>query len=1399
MDAETPPSEEPLVPEPAAAGRPLWRRIALWLGIAIGALALLVVAVGVGVNTGPGRGFVTRQIANYTTASGLNFSVGSIEGSLFGRMVLRDVEVRDLRGVFARSPEVAVDWRPFNLLWSHVDIRSLASPYVRVDRMPELKPGDPNAPWLPDIDIDVGRLSVSRIELGPRVTGQRQVGRLDGSAHIADRRAQVLANAAIGRGDRLALNLDAVPDDNRFDLDLKLNAPKGGLVATLAKLEAPLTLEVAGKGDWKAWNGTAVSTLGGGQLANLRITNRSGTFQVRGPTRPGLYLKGPVERLTAPQLDVQLDAKLNDRTADTRLLLKSQALALMSTGLIDLGRNRFGNFHTEAALLTPGAIAPNLNGRSVRAEVALDGPFATPTVDYKIAAASLGFGEMRVEQLYAEGRARTEARRFLVPVRARAGRVLGLNAAAGRLLTNVTVNGDLAITGDQILSDNLRLRSDKIDATAIVAADISSGRYTGALRGRVNDFLIDGVGIVNVTTDAKLYAPASGGFGIRGRVAGTTTRIFNEGARSFLGGNAVASADIDFDPKGVLNFSNLRMRAPRFRITGGSGRYDPAGPLLVNVNAVSSDYGPLFARVSGTVARPEVLLRAPRPGLGVGLADLEARIRGQNQAYAVVAKGNTNYGPFTADVLLRMGAAMTIDVRNAHFAGMDLKGRLQQTRAGPFAGQLAFAGSGVTGNLRLDAEGSNQRADFDAKAYQAQIPGSAGLMIGRALVSGHAVLYPEKPLIVADVQVANLRYGQFVMTAGRVRVNYQGGRGTAQAFARGSSGVPFQVAANAQLTPNQYLVALKGQTGGVNFHTVRPARIVAEDGTYRLSPTQIDFDRGSARLAGTYGNGMNLQVRLDKLDLAAANAFVPGSGVGGAATGAIDFTQGADDAFPHAQARLNITGFTRSSLSTVSTPVDIALTGSLDAGGGEARALIKRGTTPIGRMVAVLRPVGEGASWSERLMAAPLSGGIRYNGPAGVLFSLAGLADQTLSGPIAVAADFSGRANEPHLSGIVRANNLIYENESYGTRLTAMRIDGTFSEDQLVLNQLSATAGDGTLTASGRLGLSAAQSFPMDVKAEMRNARLARSDDLGATATGTLHVTNGPRGGLIEGNLTIPEMRYQIIRQGAAEVPELTGVRRKSDLQNAAYSRPQQAESARAFRLNIRVRADNRLYVSGMGLDSEWEADIRVRGTTAAPRVTGEARIVRGTYTFASKRLDVTRGVISFEGAAITDPSIDIQASTTAEGITAIINITGTGQKPHVEFTSTPALPQDEVLARLLFGSSVTNLSATEAIQLAAALNSLSGSGGLNPLGALRSASGIDRLRILNPDDTNGHGTALAAGKYITDDIYIEIITDARGYTATQLEIALTRALSLLSQTGSFGGSSVSVRYSRDY
>jgi translocation and assembly module TamB len=285
-----------------------------------------------------------------------------------------------------------------------------------------------------------------------------------------------------------------------------------------------------------------------------------------------------------------------------------------------------------------------------------------------------------------------------------------------------------------------------------------------------------------------------------------------------------------------------------------------------------------------------------------------------------------------------------------------------------------------------------------------------------------------------------------------------------------------------------------------------------------------------------------------------------------------------------------------------------------------------------------------------------------------------------------------------------------------------MQLGARFTNDRLEITRMQAKAGDGTVSAKGFVSLAADQGYPLQIDAVLNNARLAKSDSLGATATGNIQLTKGRDGGLIKGELTIPEARYAIIRQGAAEVPELTGVRRKSDIRVARPTDRPVATPAGLFRLDLRVRAQNQLFVSGMGLESEWEMDMRVGGTSTAPTIAGGLDLIRGTYSFAGKNFEVERGRVRFRGGALTDPDIDIRATTANDGVTFVINITGTGQRPQIAFTSTPALPQDEVLSRLLFGTNPENLSAVEAIQLAAALNSLrgSGGGGLNPLGKLR-------------------------------------------------------------------------------
>lgn len=1389
-------------------------RIAKTLAALVIGLVVLVVAIVLGLNTSPGHRFVADQIAALEFQNGMKINVGRIEGSLYGKMTLHDLSVRDPKGEFLFSPEIDVDWRPFAYINNHVDVRSAVAERMILRRTPkfnETPPADPNEPLLPDIDIDIGRLRVTRFVIEKPVTGERRIATIDARTHIADGRAQIdatggtVAAAGVPGGDSFKVKLDALPADNKLDIDLDLNAPRGGVIATLAGFTEPLAIKLGGKGSWANWNGQLAADLGGGELARLGVAARDGTFTVRGPTRIARLVTGPTASLLGPITNLDLTAALANRRATVSGRMWSDAFNLTPAGVVDLSDNSFEAVKLDFELLKPSALAENLSGSGLRASMTLDGEFATPKVQYAINASRIVMNDMGLENLTATGAATVNSDRILIPVNASVRRITGLDTVAGGTLANVKLAGDLAIDGPRILSDNMRIRSDRIDAKLILLADMSTGVYTGAIDGRIDDYRVESVGIFNIDTDMDLKAKQDG-YALEGTVRARSTRLLNDSLKTYLGGNLVASSRVSYSSEGLARFSGIRLEAPDLRVVDGSGSYSTkTGQMVLNATGTSRRYGRIGVRVAGTIADPNAHITAEKPNFGIGLANVDARIDGVRGGYNLNLTSDSDYGPLRADVTIEMGRALAIQVNNANLAGVDFAGRIVQAPAGPFTGQLTANGNGLGGLLRLGAQGKFQEVVFNLRARDTVFPGPANLTIGSAIVDGRAVLY-DQPLVIADAQIAGTQFGSLSIAAARVLVDYQNGRGKAKALIEGTSGVPFRMSANADLQPDLWRVALAGRVRGLDINTIAPARIVPRNGTYELLPTSVNFGGGKVQLAGSYGSGMKLQSRLENVDMALVNAFMPGLGIGGRASGSLDFEQADASAFPRADARLHLEDFTRTTAASISQPLDVNFVGQLLADGGEARAVMRRRGTVVGRLVALLRPLGPTAgSWTDRMMAAPLSGGIRYNGPADTLFSFAGLTDQRLSGPIGLAADFSCRVQAPCLNGIVRGQNLTYENLTYGTKLTQMNLSGRFDGSSLQLESLTAKAGDGSISAKGQVSLAAEQGYPMDFSAQLTQAQLANSDAMSATATGTIRlVKTGIEPPLLSGTIRLPETRYEIVREGAAQVARLTGVRFKPPRgpQRITGNEPAQpaGNAFSSVRLDLRLIAPEKLYVSGMGLESEWRADFTINGTSSAPSLSGEVELVRGTLGFAGKSFELTEGLVSFTGGKTIDPTVRIVATEDIEDVTVNVNVGGRAMNPEISFTSTPSLPQDELMSRILFGSSVANLSAIQAVQLASSLNSLRGTGGgLNPLGKLRSAAGIDRLRILGADETSGRGTALAAGQYLTDDIYVELITDARGFTATQLEVSLNKWLSVLSQAGGSGVNSVSARVKKNY
>ena len=277
-----------------------------------------------------------------------------------------------------------------------------------------------------------------------------------------------------------------------------------------------------------------------------------------------------------------------------------------------------------------------------------------------------------------------------LPVHATAARVLGLPQAAGGVTTNLRVDGDVTVTAKQIASDDLRIRSDRLDATLVLALSLDTGRYDAALKGRIDRYELPGVGVVDLVTDAKLIPTGRGQFRIAGHVHAVTRRIDNAQAANLLGGNAVVDADFSRTPDGGFALADLRLTAPKFRILNGRGTYGTDGRIALEADALSEAYGPLHLVVGGTAKAPQVRLQASNPKIA-GITGLDVQLKGVGpDGFLVTATGASPYGPISAEVQLHTGkGALSADIRRASVDGIAVTGQVRQTPEGPVRGRAA--------------------------------------------------------------------------------------------------------------------------------------------------------------------------------------------------------------------------------------------------------------------------------------------------------------------------------------------------------------------------------------------------------------------------------------------------------------------------------------------------------------------------------------------------------------------------------------------------------------------------------------------------------------------------------------------------------------------------------------
>jgi translocation and assembly module TamB len=452
---------------------------------------------------------------------------------------------------------------------------------------------------------------------------------------------------------------------------------------------------------------------------------------------------------------------------------------------------------------------------------------------------------------------------------------------------------------------------------------------------------------------------------------------------------------------------------------------------------------------------------------------------------------------------------------------------------------------------------------------------------------------------------------------------------------------------------------------------------------------------------------------------------------------------------------------------------------------------------------------------------------MQLNGNVDLAFANAVLeaSGQRALGQLSVQAQLGGTWATPQVRGQLIVSKGELQDFSRGLRLTGIEATLQANGPELTLTHLTAQAGTGTISASGKIDV-AAQGIPVQLTVNAQHAQALRSDLLTADVDVALKLSGDLVGQRLAatGTVRVNKATINIPNAMPPAVAVLHVVRPGQQLAPPPPPKPLLAM------LDLTVNAPTGIFIRGRGLTAQVGGTLHVVGDTTKPTVTGGFDLINGTFDVAGTTLNFTSGRVTFTGSGLRnriDPTLNLIAASYSGSYQVTLSITGFADAPMFNLSSTPPLPQDEILARLLFGESVAQLTPLQIAGIGAALVTLSGAGGgrgFNPLNTVQQALGLNRLVISSTSSTagtssaggtaaqNNTGAIIEAGRYISNRVYVGARQSTTGTTQAQVQIDLTRNWKLQTTISTGGGpvqgavtpqndpgSSVGMRYQFEY
>lgn len=1327
---------------------------------------------------------------------------------------------------------------------------------------PEPGPLLPELPSYLD-SILVETLEIGSFRLDEAALGAAAVLRAEGGMSVSNSVLSAELNARSLEGPSEALNLLLEFDrrNQYLDLTLSLAEGHGGLICTLSGLDchgpadqgADVVLAVDGEGHLDDWRGTLLANLGTifNAQGDIRFGPEERSFVGRATMGKGLlppaaeealgrewslelrttqqddllHLDGTTLRTKGPSLTAGGWLNLDAETMDTRLVLDVPGLrqaARESGVLLDMDTPITMDF--KGPLLSP-AFALSVQANELGAEglaldavrLHVDGDWIGEQMDGVEANAFINTGPVRFE-------GQRISKDFHLRLRAR--------------------TPDM----DRLVLETLELSGDGLSGAASGLASLEQQRMEGRVRlglervSRILEVLdVPGDG------DLRLSADLRSDMDLRaeGEIQGALVKIsgLDPVLEAVLGSSVAFSGQLFSEP-GTLGVRDLSMQAG-LGVLRADASLDNADQLQAEATLQASNTDELWAALgadlqggftasasaTGQVDNPEVSLEVKSASLAVqnvALRDIELDVVARDLATApqasVQAQLQSPHGSFAASGDVSMGQELVfLQNLRAGLAGVSLEAdlildpatSLMHGEADILATDLSslneLTGASLGGSARVQASlhqvDGTQQATVTATSPSLRAEGYTldGLELTADLTD---VL--GQPAGTADFSASRLAGDGLVLAPLKAQAALAKDGGVeARASLEGSLPANLKLDTTGSYRPGDggfdiLLRELDGSYDGLPLQLADTATLSVNGQFISLDGLRLSLGQGMLTAKGqSRPDGINADLALQ--DLPTRN--LPWEDtvlVDGLLNGSLNLA-GTPRA-PLADLALRVSDIRlpdvpKEFVSKQPQPPRAELKATYGPSGIEADASLVSGQDATATLTAKLP-----AKLSLSPFEFDASGRSPLTGSLDAALRLAALTPFTahmgllLKGDMSADWKLSGTLESPQITGPLAITNGRVEYVDTGTILANLQMQARAEGQAVTLTQLTATDGNGgRLSASGTADLSTgAPAYKL--QADLKTATLLRMPLLESNMSGQVTMEGDQDGGDLTGDLTLHATNVNIPNEMAASVTEVD-VTRVNTPEGFTPPSAEPGGDATAMPLNLDLRIDipNRFFVRGLGLEAEFKGALDVQGTADSPILNGGLSLVRGKADLLNIPFVLTEGTLRFLGQEPPSPILDLKAEAEKNDILATVLLSGPPDDLSIVLSSQPALPQEEVISRLLFGKSVNNLSPVQGALLAQAVASLAtGGGGPGITGSMRDFLKLDQLDV--SDSESGDGYTLQVGRYVTEDVYVEAV---KGLTSDEnkvrVEVELTPNISVQSEGSTSGDSKVGIVYSIDY